>query len=285
MSRNADAEEENSSGSKKFLTGLARAFGGAVLFSVPILMTMEMWELGFYMNRFRLALFIFLAIPLLVGLSYFDGYEQTNDLKDDVVDAFVAYAVGFVASTAILFVLNLINWEMSANEIIGKISVQAVMCAFGALYAQSQLGGDSKYQKQMENKSAGKRYFGEIVLMIIGALLISMNIAPTEEIILLSYKMTDWHIAGLAVAVILTMHAFVYVVAFRGQEKMPENTSILSVFLRYTIVGYAVVLLIGLYLLWTFGRIDGNGTLETLRAVIVLSFPGALGASAARLIL
>ena len=285
MSKNTDSEKENLSDNKKFLYGAARAFGGAVLFAVPILMTMEMWELGFYMDRFRLAVFIFLTFPLLVGLSYFDGYEQTNDLKDDAVDAFVAYAVGFAASTALLFTLNLINAEMSANEIIGKISLQAVMCAFGALYAQSQLGGDSKYQEQMEDKSASGRYAGEIILMIIGALLISMNIAPTEEVILLSYKMTDWQIVLLAVASVLMFHAFVYVVRFQGQEEMPEDSSVFSVFLRYTIVGYAVVLLISLYLLWTFGRIDGNGNLEILRAVVVLSFPGALGAAAARLIL
>ena len=285
MSKNTDSDGENLSGNKNFLFGIARAFGGAVLFAVPILMTMEMWQLGFYMNRFRLAGFIFLTFPLLVGLSYFDGYEQTNNLKDDAVDAFVAYAVGFTASTAILFILNLINAQMSVDEIIGKISLQAVMCAFGALYAQSQLGGDSKYQKQMENKSAGGRYIGEIVLMIIGALLISMNIAPTEEVILLSYKMTNFQIAALAAVSVLMMHAFVYVVRFQGQEEMSEDSSAFSVFLRYTIVGYAVVLLISLYLLWTFGRIDGDGGLEIISAVVVLSFPGALGASAARLIL
>ncbi len=285
MSEKSTPKEENLSPGKKFLFGLARAFGGAVLFSIPILMTMEMWHLGFYMDRFRLALFMFLAFPLLIALSYFDGYEQTNDLKDDVVDAFVAYAVGFAASILILSIFNVINFEMSADEIIGKISVQAAMCAFGALYAQSQLGGDSKYQKRMEDKSRFERYIGEIVLMIIGALLISMNIAPTEEIILLSYKMIDWQIAALAVVSVLMMHAFVYVIEFRGQEEMPENASIFSVFLRYTIVGYAVVLLICLYLLWTFGRIDGSGNLEIVKAVIVLSFPGALGAAAARLIL
>jgi hypothetical protein len=30
-----------------FLVGLGRAFGGALIFSLPMLMTMEMWWLGF----------------------------------------------------------------------------------------------------------------------------------------------------------------------------------------------------------------------------------------------
>ncbi|MBA3444346.1 MAG: DUF2391 family protein [Gemmatimonadales bacterium] len=55
---------------RRFALGLVRAFGEAILFSFPMLMTMEMWWLGFYMSPTRLALFILLDIPLLVGLSY-----------------------------------------------------------------------------------------------------------------------------------------------------------------------------------------------------------------------
>ncbi len=64
--------------SRRFALGLVRAFGGAILFSFPMLMTMEMWWLGFYMDPLRLALFILLAIPLLVGLSYYAGFEPTS---------------------------------------------------------------------------------------------------------------------------------------------------------------------------------------------------------------
>jgi uncharacterized membrane protein len=57
------------------------------------------------------------------------------------------------------------------------------------------------------------------------------------------------------------------------------------VFVRFTIVGYTIALLISLYVLWTFGRLDGAATAEVIRAMLVLGFPAALGASAARLIL
>jgi hypothetical protein len=48
---------------------LAHDFGGAILFSFPLLMTMEMWWLGFYMERTRLALFLLLAFVMVMGLS------------------------------------------------------------------------------------------------------------------------------------------------------------------------------------------------------------------------
>ncbi|MGI9055370.1 MAG: TIGR02587 family membrane protein [Pyrinomonadaceae bacterium] len=271
---------------KHFLVGLARAFAGAILFSFPLIMTMEMWSLGFTVERPRLALFMFLAIPLLAGLSYFIGFEDTSDFIDDIIDAFVAYAVGFITSAVMLFLFNLVDFTMSADEIIGKISIQAVIAAIGAMLAQSELGASKKDKKNEERKKRNASYWGELFLMAVGALFLAMNPAPTEEIVLLGYKMSDTQIIILAIFTIIMTHAFVYNVEFRGQEKRrPENSSFWSVFLRYTVVGYAIVLLISLYLLWTFGKTDGLNLEDTLKISVVMGFPGALGAAASRLIL
>ena len=286
MSESSAQDNSHQNINRRFLIGLARAFGGAIMFSFPLFMTMEMWWNGFTMGRFRLALFIFLSIPLLFGLSYYDGFEDTNSLKDDAIDTFVAFAVGFTASAMMLAVLNLINFSMSANEVIGKISLQAVIASFGAMVAQSLLGGNSDEDKDDQNKSLTAQYLGQLFLMAAGALFLSMSGAATEEMILLAYKMTSWHAVALALGSILMMHAFVYAVEFSGQEEVkPQGSSMWSAFFRYTIVGYAIVLLISFYLLWTFGRADGMGLTEMINSVIVLSFPGALGASASRLIL
>lgn len=286
MTTIADEQTANRSSNRHFMVGLARAFGGAVIFSFPILMTMEMWGLGFHLDRLRFALFMVLAVPMLVGLSFYDGFEDTFCLKDDVIDAFVAYAVGFVASAAILLLFNVVNFNLSADEFGGKISLQAVTGAFGAMFAQSLLGKNNQSDEDSDYEKRRASYHGQLFLMIFGAVFLSMSLAATEEIILISFKMTDWHAVGLALATILMMHAFVYAVEFRGQEKVaPVGSSQLSVFLRFTVVGYAIVLLISLYLLWTFGRIDGLGIEEAIKATIVLGFPAAIGASASRLIL
>lgn len=296
MADTTDKGKSEKHTNKTFLVGLARAFAGAILFSFPLVMTMEMWSLGITIEPFRLALFMFLAVPLLVGLSYFIGFEKTSCLKDDVIDAFVAYAVGFITSAVMLALFRLIDLEMSLTEIVGIISIQAVIAAIGALLAQSQLGqqkddsdekeGNDDNNEEEDLVRRNTTYGGQLFLMGVGAIFLAMNPAPTEEIALISYKMSDGHIIALALGTIILMHAFVYKVEFRGQEsRHPKESSILSVFMRYTIAGYALVLLISFYLIWTFGHIEGLSAEQTVKAVVVMSFPGALGAAASRLIL
>ena len=271
---------------KDFLIGLARAFAGAIIFSFPVLMTMEMWSLGFSIEKYRLVIFMSLAIPLLTGLSYFIGFEDTSCWQDDVIDAFVAYAVGFITSGAVLLLFNVISFEMSAVEVIGIISIQAVISAIGAMLAQSELGRRSEdvEPNETEKRRRNTKYLGELFLMLVGAIFLAMNPAPTEEIVLISYKMSDTHVIILAVLTIVLMHTFVYQLEFRGQET-PEANSLLSMFFRFTIVGYALSLLVGFYLVWTFGHIDGMSADNIARIVVVMAFPAALGASASRLIL
>jgi putative integral membrane protein (TIGR02587 family) len=264
-----------------FPTAVARAFAGAIIFSLPILMTMEMWWLGFTMHPLRLALLVLLTIPLLIGLSHYLGFEETFGLKDDAVDAFVAFAVGFIAGAAALTIFSVIEFGMSAREIIGKISIQAVPGSIGAMFAQSQLGGGGNQKKK--EWEAG--YGGMIFIMAAGALFLAFNVAPTEEMVLIGHQMTAWHTLALALISLVLMHAFVYAVEFHGSPSVASGTPFWSVFLRTTGVGYAVALLISFYILWTFGRTDGLALTEIASVLIVLGFPAAIGAAAARLII
>jgi putative integral membrane protein (TIGR02587 family) len=264
---------------KQFAIGLARAFGGAIIFTLPMLMTMEMWYLGFSIDPLRLALLILVFFPLLVALSRYSGFEDTSIWLDDLLDAFVAYAVGFIASGIILLLFGVLEFGMSLDELIGKISLQAVPASIGALLAHSQFGGDKGKQQEEET------YWGEIFLMMIGALFLGFNVAPTEEMVLISYQMTEWHALVLISLSLVIMHAFVYAVEFKGQGSIPAGVSFGSVFLRFTIVGYALALLISFYVLWTFGQTEGMAVKQILMAVLVLGFPAAVGAAAARLIL
>src|SRR5687767_6666775 len=150
-----------------FGADLAHDFGGAIIFSVPLLMTMEMWWLGFYMDRFRLALFLVLAFLLVMGLSYFEGGEET--FKIEVLDALTAYTVGYTVAAVMLFIFGIIKPGMSADELIGKIALHSIPCSIGAILARRQLGGEATHKEQRRQD----QYGGKIFLMGVGAIFLA----------------------------------------------------------------------------------------------------------------
>lgn len=268
---------------RKFAVDLARAFAGALIFALPMLMTMELWRIGFYIEPYRLLVLVVLLVPLLTGLSHFGGFEETGVLLHDVVDAFVAIAVAAVMAAAVLLLFRVIHIGMPAQEVVGKIALQTVPGSVGALLARGQLAGSEDEKGRNEERKQHPGYVGEFFLMTVGAIFLGLNVAPTEEIVLLAYMLEPWRAIALIFVSLAVMHGFVYAVEFRGGS--PSGGLFWSLFLRFTVAGYAIVLVIALHLLWTFGRTDGQSLGEIVSAMIVLGFPCAVGAAAARLIL
>jgi putative integral membrane protein (TIGR02587 family) len=278
----AASSQHDAHSSARFAYDLLRACAGAILFSFPMLMTMEMWWLGFHMSATRLALYMLLNIPLLIVLSYYAGFEATDALTSDVSDALTAYAVGFTLSAVLLGIFGVIGPGMSLDEIVGKIALQAVPASIGAMLARDELG---QKDKQEETRRSA-RYEGGLFLMAIGAIYLSSSLASTEEMLLISYMMSPWHAIALVALSLLLMHGLVRIVVRQGKSPLPANDApFWPLFLRFTLVGYAVALIVSAYMLWTFGRIDDMPLAQSLEAIVVLGFPAALGAGAARLIL
>lgn len=269
----------------KAMKGLAKAYAGAVIFSFPMLMTMELWALGASLDGFRIALLTALSLPLLTGLSRHDGFEKTSTLLQDARDAFVAYVIGFSTSAAALFLFNILNFQMSLDAIVGCIALQAVPAAIGAMLARALLSkGDNEPEEDGDEGSA--TYVGQLFLMAAGAVFLSLSVAPTEEMFLIGYKMTAWHTIALVVFSLIIMQCFIYSIERTGHvNSLSPNSPQWSLLFRYTAVGYALVFGISYYILWTFGGFDGMGFVERLESVAVLALPAAVGASASRLII
>ena len=268
--------------SRHFAVELGRAFAGALLFSMPMLMTMEMWWIGFYIEPLRLALFTVISLLLLVRIAHDEGFEESVTWPACVIDAFLGYGVGLVMAAGVLALLGVIEAGMAWHEIVGKVAIQAIPAAIGALLARSQLGESIQGEEQ---PTKPLRYGAELFTMIIGALFVAFNLAPTEEMALISYLMTPWHAIATVLVSLMLLHVFVYEVDLRGEHKRPEGMGFWTLFLRFTVTGYALVFLVCFYLLWTFGRLDALSVSAALMMTIVLGLPAALGAAAARLIL
>ena len=265
-----------------YLRGLGRVLAGAILFGLPLLMTMEMWWLGFYLDRVHLIQFVVVNFLILVALARVSGFEPAIRIGDDVMDAFSAYGVAAIWAFLILWLLGIIDFQQPAAEIAGKVALEAVPSSFGAMLAGKALG--SREQDSAQSRRDRATYPGQLFLMVAGALFLGFSVAPTEEMILISFLMSPLHSIALVLMSLIMLHGIVYTVGFKGQEEPMGSPAFWSIFVRFTIPGYAIATIVALYLLWTFGRIDGTQVEQVVGMVAVLAFPAAAGAALARLV-
>lgn len=262
-----------------YAIALGRAFAGALIFCLPLLMTMEMWWLGFYMRPLMLAQFSLAHMVVLFGLSRVAGFEASHSALDDVLDAFAAYAVAVITTAALLWMLGAFRPGMTAGEAMGMVAIQSVPASYGAMIGARLLGDGDAIEEQ---ETWRKTYHGQLFLMLAGALFLGFTVAPTEEIILIAVQMGAWHGLALVALSIALLHAILYVVGFPGQHRRALPT--LGALTRHTLPGYAIAFVAGIYILWSFGRIDGLHTDQAVAIALVLAFPGAIGAGLARIV-
>lgn len=261
----------------------ARGVAGGLLVAMPLLATMEMWWLGFYINPWKLILFLLLNFGVLVILEYYSGFRETVRLREEIRDALSAYGIGFVVAALILFAFHLLRPGMGWHEILGKIIIESIPISIGVSIAISQLGERKGGQQEQRKERAG--FWGTQAIALAGALYFGFNIAPTVEPMLLGLRLSWWHVILLMVLSLALVHAIVFSLGFRGGRPKVEMPWYKAV-MRLSLTSYLVALLLAAYLLWTFDRIGPEtGLSASLHMIIVMGFVNSLGAAAGKLIL
>lgn len=257
---------------------LGRAFAGALLFALPVLMTMEMWRVGVVIPRSRLALLMAVTMALVVGLAHHFGFLAGGRVGGvgAALEGATALLVGLAAAAVVLVLVSVAQPLQSWREALSVVAVEALPAAVGASFARSMLGEGSQRGGQRQ------AYHQELLIMTAGAVVFVSSIAPTEEVVLLSVRMSTLDALGLAAFTLVVMHGFVYTFEFKGSP--PARGGFGRAFLAFTVVGYVLALAVSAYLLWTFGRYSGTGLQASAVEMVVLALPAGIGAGAARLI-
>lgn len=266
------------SSNRAYVMGLGRLSAGAILFSLPILATMEMWRYGFYLDPLRMLQFLAVCFTVLVALSRVSGFRTSGHWVEDVMDTFAAFGIAALWASFMLWLFGVITPSMPLREVVGDIAIEAIPASFGAMLANKFLKTGRANKKESKRAS----YVGQMVIMLGGALFFGFDVGPTEEMILISFRMGPVHAILLMIVSLFLLHIFIYTVGFTGEAKPPGPTSFWSIFIRFTLPGYALVALTGLYLLWTFGRVQGSSPADVAAMVAVIAFPASIGASLAR---
>lgn len=275
------------------LRQLLRAVGGGLLIGLPLLFTMEMWWHSFLLPSWKIVVLLGVAFVVVIGYSAVSGFRRERTWAELLIDSVQTMGIAAVVSVAALLLLGRIGADTGLRDSVGKVALEMIPIAFGVSLAGTQLAGggggaeedeDAADQGSDATDGAGVGAFGRLFVAAGAALLFALNIAVTEEPVLLGVE-AEWWLLLLVIAASLAMTlAIVFYADFRGGRSPQHGDSPLDHPLTETIAAYAISLLVSLLLLWAFGRTDGVSASAIVGQVVMLAFVAAFGAAAGRLL-
>ena len=274
----------------------ARSVAGGLLFSLPLLYTMEVWWAGFIAQPLHLLFYFIVGFLLLFGYNRYAGLHEDASWLEVAFEAVEEMGIGLLLAAGILWLLGQIDAGMPVAEIVGKAVVEGVTVAIGVSVGAAQLGGNGgkkggeESDQGMQGKGGGQRepagLPGQVVLAACGAVLFASNVAPTEEILMIASESTQGKILGLALLSLLLGALIFFYSDFRGSKRLtPEDARGPLVILSRTVINYAVALGVSAFILWFFGRFDGMPASVCAAQTVVLGVAASIGAAAGRLLL
>ncbi|CAN5712857.1 TIGR02587 family membrane protein [soil metagenome] len=263
-----------------------RGVAGGLMFSLPLLYTMEVWWAGVIAHPYRLVGYVLATFVLLLGYNRYAGLRRDSSMTEVAIDSIEEMGIGLFLSAMLLFLLGRVTYEMSAIEIAGVIVVEAMTVAIGVSIGTAQLGAGGKEDEGLGGRSKKNEihFGGQLVFAFCGAVIFAANVAPTEEIAILAIE-TSWvRLMGLAIFSLLIAFLILHYSDFKGASDFVVADHP-TVILLGTFVTYAVALSSSAMLLWLFGRFEGVTLFTALAHTVVLGVAATLGASAGRLLL
>lgn len=287
-----DTGDENKRAISQSLKEYARGIVGGLLFSFPLLYTMEVWWAGFIASPQQLLILVAVTFLLLLGYNRFAGMRSDASWRSILIDSVEEMGLGFIISFGVLYMLKRIEpGVMGIEEIIGKVVIEAMAVSIGVSIGTAQLGANDEEEENGEDKSEEdtasiKRdsRLGMMVLALCGSIIVGGNVAPTEEVLMLAVEAKPINILLMALASLVISVVVVYFSNFKGSAQ--QATKDFMYYLTFdTCLSYSVALGASAFALWFFGRFENVSFEVAFAQIIVLGVLSSLGASAGRLLI
>lgn len=285
MTGGREGEENRSYG--RSLREYARGVVGGLLFSLPLLYTMEVWWAGFISRPSNLLVYLAAGFLLLFGYNRYAGLHHDASWLEVGFEAVEEMGLGLLVSAGILWLIGQIDGTMTVNEVVGKIVVEAVTVAIGISVGSAQLGGVGEAGMTGKGGDPDRplSLAGQVVLAGCGAVLLASNVAPTEEIVLIAIEASRWQVVGLAVLSFALAWTILFASDFKGADRLSPPGEGAGWMVLRTALNYTVALTASAFILWFFGRFDGASLDICVAQTVVLGVASSLGASAGRVLL
>jgi putative integral membrane protein (TIGR02587 family) len=267
--------------------GLVRAFSGAFLFGVPLLYTMEMWWLGEISRPGELLVLLGIALVANFGLVTAAGFKRGTSLFSHIEQTLDAVAVGAIAGTVVLLIMNQINLDQAPHTILGKIVLQVLPLSIGASLAGIVFDGDKGRESDDDEGSqmpgVWHALFNDVGATAIGAMFIAATVAPTEEVPMLAARMDYPHILALIGLTLLIGYLVVFASGFDASAKR-DREHLFQHPATETALSYLVALIVSFAVLLVTKQVGADDPPAfVLTQTLVLGLPAMVGGAAGRI--
>ena len=89
-----------------------RGVAGGLMFSLPLLYTMEVWWAGFNTHPYRLLAYVLTTFLLLLGYNRYAGLRRDRNMTEVAIDSVEEMGIGLFLAALVLFLFGRITFEM-----------------------------------------------------------------------------------------------------------------------------------------------------------------------------
>jgi putative integral membrane protein (TIGR02587 family) len=270
------------------LDDFAHGAAGGFLFGVPLLCTMELWFIGLSISMLHAFLLLCISLALSFTFILTIGFrrDEPGQLRDTVTESVDALGISILVTVASLVVLGRIDSSTPLDAVAGRIAIELLPVSLGVAIANQVLPrqgdrGDDTGRETMEHANPTVR---DLAAAGGGALLLSLNIAPTDEVDLLAASLHELQLVALMLFSLGITYMIVFEAGFRNEAQRHRSGGLLQRPVTETVVAYLISLIVCGLAMWLVGALTPDDPIGTILAkTVVLGFPGSLGAAAGRL--
>jgi putative integral membrane protein (TIGR02587 family) len=266
---------------------LIRGACGGFLFGIPLLYTMEVWWIGSVVEPPLMLMAIAITYLVVFLLNRTAGFRkiEKNRAVDAARDSVEAISVGIICATVMLVLLHEISFSIPLDEALGKVLFESLPFTLGVALANQVLSGErGGHGDRQRHRSEINATLSDVGATLIGAAVIALNIAPTDEVAMLASAFSGGRLLAIIAASLIISYGIVFQSGFADQQKRMQQQGIFQRPMSETLASYLVSLAAAAFMLWFFQRLSFNDPWSLwLRYTLILGLPATIGGAAGRL--
>jgi putative integral membrane protein (TIGR02587 family) len=270
---------------------------GAFLFGMPFLYTMEIWWRGNTAGPPRMLCALALTFIALVILERAAKARSNRSVPwlRTFIEATEALATGLVAAAVGLFLIGFLEVDAGLRAIVGRLCMEGLPFSLGVGLADFLLGekedghekgGDGRSDEPKESGNIRARVIMRSGATALGATVIALTLAPTDEIPLIAIGLGYPHLLGMVGASLVISYLIVFASNFVATEARRAHRGGFDAPLVETAISYMISLVMAGGMLWLYQQIDLRDSADLWASyIVVLGLPASIGGAAGRLAL